>query len=134
VTPPPVRYAGYLVTAEGALAIVVALFYLIHAATGANQDVVRGTSAAAGFSYGTAAWFTIVGAAVVAAGWALTQGRRWGRGVAVFANLLLLGVAWYIYSAGELGYAVLVAAAALVALGLLFSPSAVHWMTTRDAE
>jgi hypothetical protein len=130
VTPPPVRYAGYLVAAEGALAIVVAIIYLVHAATGSNQEVVRGLLG--GFSYGTAAWFTIMGAAVAAAGWALIRGRRWGRGVAVFANLLLLGVAWYVYTAGQPGYAVLVAAVALVALGLLFSPSAVHWMTTRD--
>lgn len=132
MTPPPVRLAGYLVTAEGALAIVAALIYLFHAATGSNQDVVRGPFAAGGYSYGTAAWFAIVGAGVLAGGFALIRGRYWGRGVAVFANLVLLGVAWYVYTEGQLGYALLVAAVALVALGLLFSPSALHWMTNRE--
>ena len=46
--------------------------------------------------FGTAAWFAIIGGAVLAAGWALWTGRRWGRGVAVFAQLLLLPVAWYL--------------------------------------
>ena len=46
--------------------------------------------------FGTAAWFAIIGGGVLAAGWALWTGRRWGRGVAVFAQLLLLPVAWYI--------------------------------------
>ncbi len=118
--------------AEGALAIVAALIYLFHAVTGSNQDVVRDSLITGGYSYGTAAWFAIIGAAVVAAGLALSRGRRWGRGVAVFANLVLLGVAWYVYTEGQLGYALLVAAVALVALGLLFSPSALHWMTNRE--
>jgi hypothetical protein len=46
--------------------------------------------------FGTAAWFVIFGGAVLAAGLALWTGRRWGRGVAVFAQLLLLPVAWYL--------------------------------------
>ncbi|HEX5145356.1 MAG TPA: hypothetical protein VFW21_15940 [Mycobacterium sp.] len=132
MTPAPVRWAGYLVAAEGAVAVVVALIYLFHVVTGSNQDVVRGLPGAGAFSYGTAAWFAIMGAAVAAAGWALTTGRRWGRGIAVFANLLLLGVAYYIYGAGQTVYAALVVVAALVALGLLFSPAAVHWMASRD--
>ena len=71
----------------------------------------------------------VIGGAVLAAGWALISGRRWGRGVAVFANLLLLGVAWYIHGSDQPLYAALVAVAALVVLGLLFSPAAVQWVT-----
>ena len=41
-------------------------------------------------------WFAVAGGAVLAAGWALLTGRRWGRGLAVFAELLLLPVAWYL--------------------------------------
>ena len=46
--------------------------------------------------FGTAAWFAIMFGGVLAAAWALWTGRRWGRGVAVFAQLLLLPVAWYL--------------------------------------
>jgi peptidoglycan/LPS O-acetylase OafA/YrhL len=117
--PPTVRYAGYLVTLEGLLGVIAAIVLVVRAVAGADQHVVSG--------YGTAAWFAIVGGAVLAGGWALVTGRRWGRGLAVFANLLLLGVAWYIYGSHQLVYAALVTALALATLGLLFSPSAVRW-------
>jgi hypothetical protein len=107
---------------EGVAGVAVAAVYLVHALSGTNADVVRGSSLG-GFGYGTAAWFAIIGGAVLAAGWALISGRRWGRGVAVFANLLLLGVAWYIHGSDQPLYAALVAVAALVVLGLLFSPA-----------
>lgn len=126
-SPAVVRYAGYLVAAEGVAGLAVAVVYLVHVVGGTNQDVVRGP-ALGGFGYGTAAWFAIIGGAVLAAGWALVTGRRWGRGVAVFANLLLLGVAWYIHGSDQPLYAALVAVVALVVLGLLFSPAAVQWV------
>lgn len=126
-SPAVVRYAGYLVAVEGVAGLVVAAVYLVHALTGTNQDVVRGPSLG-GFGYGTAAWFAIIGGAVLVAGCALITGRRWGRGVAVFANLLLLGVAWYIHGSDQPLYAALVAVVALVVLGLLFSPAAVQWV------
>ena len=73
---------------------------------GADQHVVSG--------FGNAAWFALVGAAVLAAGWALWTGRRWGRGIAVFAQLLLLPVTWYIgVGSHQWFYAVPVAAVAL---------------------
>jgi hypothetical protein len=124
VTPAVVRYAGYLVGLEGLLALVAAVVLIVRGIGGADQHIVSG--------YGTAAWFVIVGAGVLAAGWALITGRRWGRGIAVFANLLLLGVAWYIGGSGQPVYAVLVAGAALLTLGLLFSPPAVQWISRVD--
>ena len=42
VTPSVVRYAGYLVAAEGVAALIVAAVYLVHAVTGASRDAVRG--------------------------------------------------------------------------------------------
>lgn len=122
MTPAVVRYAGYLVAAEGVLAVVSAVVLVVRALGGADQHVVNG--------YGTAAWFVIVGGGVLAAGWALITGRRWGRGLAVFANLLLLGVAYYVYGSHQLVYAVILAAVAVVTLGLLFSPAAVQWASS----
>jgi hypothetical protein len=128
-TPPVVRYAGQLVVIEGLAALIVSAVYLVHTLTGVNRDVVRGLPAAGGFGYGTAGWFAIIGGAVLAAGWALITGRRWGRGIAVFANLLLLGVAWYIHGSNQPVYAALVAVVSVATLGLLFSPAAVQWVS-----
>lgn len=108
-----------LVAGEGLIALVVGAVLVVRAIGGADQHVVNG--------YGTAAWFGIIGGAVLAAGGALITGRRWGRGIAVFANLLLLGVAWYVFSSHQLVYAVLVTVVALATLVLLFSPAAVRW-------
>jgi peptidoglycan/LPS O-acetylase OafA/YrhL len=121
--PPAVRRAGALVAAEGVAAVVfaavlVALAFAHHA----NQRV----------AFGTAAWFAIVGVAVLAAGWALRGGRRWGRGLAVVAQLLLLPVAWSMaISSRQPAVGIPVAVVALGTLALLFSPSALRW-ATRD--
>ncbi|MEA2667556.1 MAG: hypothetical protein QOJ33_490, partial [Chloroflexota bacterium] len=77
-----------LVALEGAAGLLAAVAFVIRGLAGADQSTVSG--------FGNAAWFAIVGAAVLAAGWALWTGRRWGRGIAVFAQLLLLPVTWYV--------------------------------------
>ena len=47
----------------------------------------------------------------------------------MFANLLLLGVAWYVYSSGQLLYAVLVGVVSVAVLAVLFSPPVLAWLT-----
>lgn len=120
--PAPVRRAGALVAVEGVAALVVAVILVIRGFAGADQHVVNG--------FGTAGWFAIVGGGVLAAGWALWTGRRWGRGVAVFAQLLLLPVAWYLaVGSHRPAFGVPIAIVALGTLALLFSPSALQWWT-----
>jgi hypothetical protein len=124
ISPPPrsVRGAGLIVAAQGATGVVVAVVLLIRAIGGAGQ---RGNNV-----FGTSAWFALAGGAVLAAGWALLTGRRWGRGLAVFAELLLLGVAYYL-STGSHRPAIgaPVAALSLIVLALLFSPAALRWVS-----
>ncbi|MEZ0053073.1 glucose dehydrogenase [Mycobacterium sp. MAA66] len=124
IHPPAVRYAGFLVAAEGLVGLIVAVVFVVRGLAGADQHIVSG--------YGNAIWLVFIGGAVLAAGWALINGRRWGRGIGVFANLLLLGIAWYVFESGRLQYSIGVGLAAVVALGLLFSPSTVQWMSGRD--
>ncbi|MBI3224561.1 MAG: hypothetical protein HYZ39_05850 [Mycolicibacterium cosmeticum] len=124
--PPIVRYAGFLVAAEAVTAIVVAVVLAV-LATGGTDKHTQGFN-----SYATAGWFAIMGAGLFAGGWALITGRRWGRGIGVFANLLLLGVAWYVFTSHQVAYGIAVAGLALVTLGMLFSPSAVQWTTGQD--
>ena len=121
--PAVVRYAGFLVGAQGVAALVMAVVLLVRGLGGADQHIVSG--------YGTALWFLLIGAGVVTGGWALVTGRRWGRGIGVPTNLLLLPVAWYVFSSHHEVYGVLVALFALAVLGMLFSPPAVHWYATR---
>jgi len=120
--PASVRGAGLIVAVQGATGLVVAAVLLFRGLGGADQRVVNG--------FGTAAWFAVVGAAVLAAGCGLVVGSRWGRGLAVFAELLLLPVAWY-FAVGShrplIG--IPVGIIALSVLALLFSPPAVRWVS-----
>lgn len=110
-----------MVALEGAALVVVAVVLVVRALGGAREVSISG--------YGTAGWFVIMGAALLTAGWALWTGRRWGRGIAVFAQLLLLPVAWYIaVGSHQWSYGIPVALVAAVALGLLFTPSALQWI------
>lgn len=122
--PPIVRYAGFLVAAEGVAALIMAAVLLVRAFAGADQQIVNG--------YGTAVWFLLIGGGVLTGGWALITGRRWGRGIAVPTNLLLLPIAWYVITSHHVVYGILVGLLALTVLGMLFSPSAVQWMAGRD--
>ena len=124
--PRPVRAAGLTVAVQGACALVVAVLLVLRGLAGADQRVVNG--------YGTAAWFALVGVAVLAAGAALLRGRRWGRGIAVFVNLTLLPIAWYLgIGSHRWGYGAVVGALAVTALALLFSPAALRWAGQRPA-
>jgi hypothetical protein len=126
-SPSTVRQAAAVVAFEGVVLVVVAVVLVVRAVAGAHEKSISG--------YGTAGWFLVMGAALVTAGWALWTGRRWGRGIAVFAQLLLLPVAWYIAVGSQRwSYGVPVAVVALVALVLLFSPSAVQWLAQDSAS
>jgi len=125
--PSSVRGAGVIVAVQGATGVVVAAILLIRAIGGAGQ---RGNNV-----FGTSAWFAVAGGAVLAAGWALVVGRRWGRGLAVFAELLLLGVAYYLTTGSHRALVgVPVAALSVTVLALLFSPAALRWVSGDDQD
>ncbi|BBX21786.1 hypothetical protein MTER_11970 [Mycolicibacter terrae] len=122
--PRAVRGAGLVVAVQGVVGLTVAAVLVVRAVAGADQRVANG--------YATAAWFALLGAAMLAAGWGLRRGRRLGRGIAVFVNLTLLPVAWYLgVGSHRWGYCAVVGVAAVVVLAALFSPAAVRWAAQR---
>ncbi|MDT5209898.1 MAG: hypothetical protein QOF67_2313 [Mycobacterium sp.] len=127
-SPATVRRAAAVVLLEGITLVAVAVVLVgRHLAGAEDQPWLSG--------YGTAGWFVVMGSAVLAAGWALWTGRRWGRGIAVFAQLLLLPVAWYMaVGSDQWLYGVPIAVVALVTLVLLFSPSALQWLAQESAR
>jgi hypothetical protein len=121
-----VRQAAIVVSLEGLAGVIAAGWYIGSGLVGTAEPGMN--------KFGTAMWFAIMGSAVLAAGWALWTGRRWGRGLAVFAQLILLGVAWYVgVGSGQWLAGALVAAVVLAGLGLLFSPSALQWAAAQDS-
>jgi peptidoglycan/LPS O-acetylase OafA/YrhL len=123
--PATVRYAAILVGIEGIAALIMVVVLGVRGFAGGDAKV----------AFGTAGWFAIIGAAVLAAAWALWSGRRWGRGIAVFTQLLLLPVTWYIaVGSHQWRYGVPIAIVALGVLVLMFSPSALQWLSAQDPE
>jgi hypothetical protein len=115
-----VRGAGLIVAVQGVAAVVVAVLLVVRGIAGADQRVVNGL--------GTAIWFVVVGGVVLAAGRALMLGKRWGRGLAVVTQLLLLPVAWYLaVGSHQPAFGIPVGTVALTVLILLFSPAAIRW-------
>jgi peptidoglycan/LPS O-acetylase OafA/YrhL len=114
-----------IVVVQGVAALVVAAVLVVRGLAGADQRVVNGL--------GTAIWFAVVGGGVLAAGYALMAGKRWGRGLAVFTQLLLLPVAWYLaVGSHQPAFGIPLGIVALTALILLFSPAAVRWAAGGD--
>ncbi len=119
------RGAGVIVVVQGVAGLAMAAVLVVRGIAGADQHAVNGL--------GTAAWFLLIGGAVLAGGWALMTGRRWGRGLAVFTQLLLLPVAWYLaVGSNRPAFGIPVGMVSLTALILLFTPSAVRWVAGGD--
>lgn len=123
--PSAVRAAGAIVAVQGVAALLVAAVLVVRGIAGADQRVVNGL--------GTAVWFAVVGGVVLAAGRALMRGKRWSRGLAVFTQLLLLPVAWYLaVGSHRPAFGIPAGVVALAALVLLLSPGAVRWAAGGD--
>ncbi|MEV6325872.1 hypothetical protein AB0M45_32605 [Nocardia sp. NPDC051787] len=119
--PTTVRAAGGLVTLEGVVAVMVAVVLIARGLLGHDQTATSG--------YGTAAWFGILGGAVLAAGFGLLLGKRWGRAIAVIAQLLLLPVTWSLLTdSNQPVYGTLLGLVAVTTLVLLFAPPSTRWM------
>ncbi|QHE71935.1 putative membrane protein [Rhodococcus sp. WAY2] len=112
---------------EGAVAVGVAVVLVVRGLLGHDQSVSSG--------YGTAAWFAILGGAVLAAGVALIFGRRWGRAIAIVAQLLLLPVAWSLLTdSHQPVFGVLLGVVVIGALGCLFSSPTSKWMAAEYGQ
>jgi hypothetical protein len=115
-----VRQAAVVVSLEGLAGVSAAVWYVVSGLLGTREPGMN--------LFGTAGWFVVMGSAVLAAGWALWTGRQWGRGLAIFAQLILLGVAWYVgVGSGQGVPGAAIAITVLAVLALLFSPSALQW-------
>lgn len=120
--PATVRQAAVLVGLEGLAVVAGALVFVIRGLAGVDQRIVNG--------YANAGFLGVLGGALLAAAWALWSSRRWGRGIAVFAQLLLLPVSWYVgVGSHQWGYAVPLAVVAGLILVLLFSPATLQWLS-----
>jgi len=117
-----VRLAGTISAVQGALLLGFAVYLVIHAALGHHEDTVQISG------YGTAVWFVVMGGALAAAGLGLLRGKRWGRGLVIIAQLVLLPVAYYLgVGSKQWAAGVVVGVSAIAALFALFRRESLEW-------
>ncbi|MBM7366202.1 hypothetical protein [Gordonia hydrophobica] len=123
--PKTLRWAGLGTAAQGALGLIVAVVLVVRELAGHHEAAISG--------YGTAIWFAVIGGAVLAGGIALTHGKRWGRGISMMAQILLLPVSYSLITGSGLPWiGVPVGVLALGLLVLLFAPASLSWLEADD--
>ncbi|WP_309117648.1 hypothetical protein [Saccharothrix sp.] len=123
--PREVRGAGVLTALQGLAAVGFAVALVLRAFDAAKTENVLGE----------AAYFAVLGAAVLAAGLGLVLGRHWARTPSIVVQLLLLGVAWYMYGpSGQQLWGALLGLYVVVVLVLLFTNPVRRWALGLDED
>ncbi len=122
--PPQVRAAGVLVALQALLALVFAGFLVVRASS-AELPV--------SFVLGEAAYFAVIGAALLAVGLGLLAGRRWARTPAIVTQLLLLPVVYSLLGPSrQLVLGIVAGAVVITAFLLLISERSRMWSMGLD--
>ncbi|MEV4204156.1 hypothetical protein [Nocardia salmonicida] len=122
-----VRLAGGLVSLEGLAGVATAIVLIVRALTGHDQSAASGV--------GTAIWFGVLFGGVLAAGIGLLRGKRWGRAIAVIANVLLVPVAWSLLTDSHQPlWGSLLGLVAVAGLVTLFAPATSRFMAQDYGE
>jgi hypothetical protein len=111
--------AGVLTALQGLAGIAFAVALVLRAFGGAEST---------GKVLGEAGYFTVLCGGVLAAGIALVLGRHWARTPSIVVQLLLLGIAWYLYGPSDqqlIGS--LVGIYVVVVIALLFTNPVRRW-------
>lgn len=117
--PAAVRVAGAMTAVQGLAGIAFAVALVVRAFGGAEST---------GKVLGEAGYFTILCAGVLAAGVGLVLGKRWARTPSIVVQLLLLGVAWYMYGpSGQQLVGSLIGLYTVMVIALLFTNPVRRW-------
>jgi hypothetical protein len=117
--PAAVRVAGAMTALQGLAGIAFAVALVVRAFGGAEST---------GKVLGEAGYFTVLCTGVLAAGVGLVLGKRWARTPSIVVQLLLLGVAWYMYGpSGQQLVGSLIGLYAVVVVVLLFTNPVRRW-------
>lgn len=123
--PPAVRAAGALTALQGLAGVAFAVALVVRSFSAEKSGEVLGE----------AAYFAVLAAGVLAAGVGLLIGRHWGRTPAIVVQLLLLGVAWYMYGpSGRQLWGALLGAYVVITLVLLFTNPVRRWALGVDED
>ncbi len=123
--PPAVRAAGALTALQGLVGVAFAVALVVRSFSAEKSGEVLGE----------AAYFAVLSAGVLAAGGGLVLGKHWGRTPSVVVQLLLLGVAWYMYGPSDRQlWGSLLGVYVVITLVLLFTNPVRRWALGVDED
>lgn len=126
--PAQIRWAGLIAIAQSAIALAFAAFLIYRDVTGAEErSLVSDSANIAWVGTGTAVFFILIFGSVIFGSVWMMRGHKWGRGPIVLLEIIFLGIAYFMASAGAWIAAVATAASALAALVFLFNRHSVEW-------
>ncbi len=121
-TPPPsILYAAVLASLQSLVAIVFGAFLMVRDFTGAENDsMVTSTSTASHVGTGTAIFIFIIFGFVIASSWAMTRGKRWGRGAIVLVEFILGASSFQMMTGGSILLGIVTLVSAILTVFLIF--------------
>lgn len=123
--PRTVRIAGAITTAQAAVGLIFVVALLIR---GMSADLGEVGTLNRSSTYGEAAYYAFLSAAVLAAGIGLLRGKHWARTPVLLMQLLLLGAAWYAFGpSGRPWIGLVIAVPSVAVLWLLFNREGRAW-------
>lgn len=126
--PAQIRWAGLIAIAQSVIAFAFAGFLVFRDITGAEErSLVSDSANIAWVGTGTAVFMAIIFGTVAAGAVSMIRGRTWGRGPIVLLEIILLGVAYFMFTGGAWAMGVATAVSAVAALALLFNRRAFEW-------
>ncbi|MCT1441944.1 MULTISPECIES: hypothetical protein [Corynebacterium] len=126
--PTTLAVACYIALVEGLVGVGYGIFLIVRELMGVEETSIVSESSSAGLvGIGTAIMFLIFFGGLITASVNLLRGGQWGRGLIVFINILLLGCAYYAFTAGKVIWIVLLAGASIASLVLSFHPRTLRW-------
>ena len=129
--PAPMKAAAVMAVLEGIVAIGYGIYLAFaQVTTGADESLVQSdTSAFALVGVGTALFILFTFGPMAFGGINILRGNQWGRSIIGFMNVLLLGIAFYMFLGGAtlLGTVTLLAAA--ITLVCALHPVSTEWAT-----
>ncbi|QGU03939.1 hypothetical protein CETAM_03295 [Corynebacterium comes] len=129
--PAQIRWAGIIAIAQSVIAFAFAGFLVFRDITGAEErSLVSDSANIAWVGTGTAVFMAIIFGTVTVGAVSMIRGHKWGRGPVVLLEIILLGVAYFMFTGGAWPLGVVTAISAVVALAFLFNRNSFEWAET----
>lgn len=126
--PQQIRWAGLIAIVQSVIILTFATIGIVRDFMGhVEEDLVSDSANINWVGTGTGVFLWIIfGAAIFASIW-MMLGHQWGRGLIVFLEIIILGLAYFMFSGGVWWAGLLTGLSAIIALVLLFNRRSLEW-------